>query len=163
MFNSLSKNSILYILDKNTKPVLKIGKVSEAKINPQFYGLTNQEIDITVNAGEEIYEFKKIPANLSIVSPSTGVIISDNTEDMMKEYESMVTHSQQVLDSIEYHKAVIDSQDNIMSALNPKFAKEKEQENKLNALEGRMENMEKGIGDIMAMLNQMMNKTQGGK
>ena len=163
MFSSLSKNSTLYILDKNAKPSLKIGKVSEAKVNPQFYGLTNQEIDITAEVNGDFYEFKKIPANLSILSPSVGVVISDNTEDMMKEYEGLVTHSQQVLDSIDYHKAVIESQDEIMAILNPRFAKEREQENKLNALEGRIGNMEKGIGDIRTMLTQMMNQTQGGK
>ena len=100
---------------------------------------------------------------MSIVNPSTGVVISDNTDDMMKEYEGLVTHSQQILDSIDYHKAVIESQDEIMAILNPRFAKEKEQENKLNALEGRIGNMEKGIGDIRTMLTQMMNQTQGGK
>ena len=161
MFSSLGKNSTLYILDKNTKPTLRVGKVSEAKINPQFYGLTNQEIDITAEANGDSYEFKKIPANLSIVSPSTGIVISDNTEDMMKEYEGLVTYSQQVLDSIEYHKSVIGSQDEIMAILDQRFAKEREQENKLNALEGRIGNMEKGIGDIRTMLAQMINKTQG--
>lgn len=157
MFSALSKNSTFYILDKTSKPVVKIGKVVEAKINPQFYGLSNQEIDITVDVNGQTYEFKKIPVNLSILSPSSGIIISDNADDMIKEYSSMVSASKQILDSIDYHNSVIASEDEIMSILNPKYAKEKEQENKLNALEGRVGNMEQGIDDIKKLLIQMSN------
>lgn len=156
MFNTLGKNSVFYILDKNNKPTIKIGKVTEAKINPQFYGLANQEMDITVDVNGDSYEFKKIPSNVSIISPSIGIVISDNPEDMIKEYDSMVSTSKQVLESIEYNQSIIDSRDEIMSILNPRFAKEKEQENKLKSLEGRVGNMEQGIDDIKTMLSKLI-------
>lgn len=158
MFNTLGKNSLFYILDKNNKPTIKVGKVIDTKINPQYYGMANQEIDITVDVDGDSYEFKKVPANVSIISPSNGIIISDNTDDMIKEYNSMIGFSQQILDSIDYHKSVIDSQDEIMSILNPKYAKEKEQENKLNTLQNRVSNMEQGIDDIKTMLSKLINK-----
>ena len=156
MFNTLGKNSVFYILDKNNKPTIKIGKVTEAKINPQFYGLANQEMDITVDVNGDSYEFKKIPSNVSIISPSIGIVISDNPEDMIKEYDSMVSTSKQVLESIEYNQSIIDSRDEIMSILNPRFAKEKKQENKLKSLEGRVGNMEQGIDDIKTMLSKLI-------
>ena len=155
MFSTLSKNSVFYILDKNTKPTIKVGKVTDAKINSQFYGLANQEMDITVDVNGETYEFKKIPNNVSIISPSIGIIISDNPEDMIKEYDAAVNTSKQILDSIDYHKSIINSRDEIMSVLNPRYAKEKEQENKLNSLETRVGNMESGINDIKQLLLKM--------
>ena len=158
MFSALSKNSVFYILDKNGKPNLKVGKVTNTTINPQCYGLTNQEIDIVVDVNGDSYEFKKIPANLSIVSPSNGIVISDNVDDMTKEFETMIKISQQTIDSIDYHKGVIYSKDEILSILNPRFAKEREQENKLNSLEGRVGNMEQGIDDIKVMLSKILNK-----
>ena len=162
MFNNLGKNSVFYILDKNNeKPILKVGKITDTKINPQFYGLTNQEMEISAVADGQEYIFKKIPTNLSIVSPSAGIVISDNPQDMINENESMVSVSQQALKMVDYNKAVVDSRDEIMSILNPRFAKEKEQENKLNALEGRVGNMEQGIGDIKTMLSKLINVKQG--
>lgn len=158
MFSALSKNSVFYILDKNGKPNLKVGKVTNTTINPQCYGLTNQEIDIVVDVNGDSYEFKKIPANISIVSPSNGIVISDNVDDMTKEFETMIKISQQAIDSIDYHRGVIDSKDEILSILNPRFAKEREQENKLNSLEGRVGNMEQGIDDIKVMLSKILNK-----
>lgn len=163
MFSNLGQNSLFYILDKNNKPTLKIGKVTEAKINPQFYGLANQEMDIKVDVNGDIYEFKKIPVNVSIISPSTGIVIADNVEDMTKEYEGLVSSSQQVLDNIEYYKGIVNGKDEIYSKLNPKYAKEREQENKLNNLEGRVGNVESGIEDIKAMLSKVLNSKQGGQ
>lgn len=158
MFSNLGQNSIFYILDKNNKPILKIGKVTKVNITPQSYGLTNQSMDIIVDVNGNTYEFQKIPSNLSIISPSTGIVISDNPEDMTKEYEMMIKTSQQVLDSIDYHQSVLDSKDEIMSALNPRFAKEKEQENKIIALENKVTNIEQGIFDMKTMMSQLLTK-----
>lgn len=160
MFNTLAKNSLFYILDKNNKPTLKVGKVVKAEINPQFYGLANQFIDIDVDVDGDTYQFKKAPNNLSIYSPTNGIVVSDNVEDMTKEFETMVKISQQAVESIDYHRGVIESKDEILSILNPKFAKEKEQENKLNSLEGRVINMEKGIGDIRDMLSKVLSNKE---
>ena len=77
---------------------------------------------------------------------------------MTREFETMVKLSQQAIDTIDYHRGIIDSKDEILSILNPRFAKEKEQENKLNSLEGRVGNMEQGIDDIKTMLSKMLNK-----
>ena len=158
MFSALSKNSVFYILDKNTKPTIKVGKVTDAKINPQYFGLANQEMDITVDVNGDTYEFKKVPNNVSIISPSVGIVISDNPDDMIREYDTMVSSSRQVLDSIDYHKSVIESRDEIMTVLNPRYAKEREQENKLNSLETRVGNMESGIDYIKEMLLKMSNE-----
>lgn len=158
MFSTLSKNSVFYILDKNTKPTIKVGKVTDAKINPQYFGLANQEMDITVDVNGDTYEFKKIPNNVSIISPSVGIVISDNSDDMIREYDTMVSSSRQVLDSIDYHKSVIESRDEIMTVLNPRYAKEREQENKLNSLETRVGNMESGIDYIKEILLKMSNE-----
>lgn len=158
MFSNLVQNSLFYILDKNNKPSLKVGKVSKININPQYFGMNNQELDIIVDVNGDTYEFKKIPNNLSILSPSTGIVISDNIDDINKEVDSMIKYSQQIVDNIEYHKSVLESKDEIMSILNPKYAKEKEQENKLNLLDGRVGNVEKGIDEIKTMLNQILNK-----
>lgn len=159
MFSTLGQNSLFYILDKNNKPSLKIGKVKEIKINPQSYGLVNQQADIFVDVNGDNYEFKNIPTNVSIYSPSIGIIISDNTDSMIKEFESILSHSQEVLNSIDYHKSILDSKDKIMSYLNPKFAKEKEQENKIIALETKVNNIENGISDMKTMMSELLNKT----
>ena len=149
MFSTLKQNSIFYIFDKNINPNIKIGKVVNISVNPQNYGLANQEIDITIDVNGDTYEFKKIPANLSIVSPSKGIIISDNVEDMTKEVEVTINNSQQIIDSIDYHKSILDAKDNLLSVLNPRFAREKEQESKLIALENKVDNILNMLSNVI--------------
>ena len=136
MFNTLKQNSLFYIFDKNINPNIKIGKVKNISTNPQNYGLANQEIDITIDVNGDTYEFKKIPANLSIVSPSKGIIISDNVEDMTKEVEVTINNSQQIIDSIDYHKSILE-------------AKDKEQELKLIALENKVDNILNMLSNVI--------------
>ena len=149
MFNTLKQNSLFYIFDKNINPNIKIGKVKNISTNPQNYGLANQEIDITIDVNGDTYEFKKIPASLSIVSPSKGIIISDNVEDMTKEVEVTINNSQQIIDSIDYHKSIINAKDDLLGILNPRFAKEKEQESKLIALETKVDNILNMLSDVI--------------
>lgn len=149
MFNTLKQNSLFYIFDKNINPNIKIGKVKNISTNPQNYGLANQEIDITIDVNGDTYEFKKIPANLSIVSPNKGIIISDNVEDMTKEVEVTINNSQQIIDSIDYHKSILEAKDNLLSVLNPRFAREKEQESKLIALENKVDNILNMLSNVI--------------
>lgn len=158
MFNALTKDSVFYILDKNTKPTLKVGKVTKVETNPQYYGLSTQEVNISVDVNGDAYEFKKIPSNCSIISPSAGIVISDNKEDMTREFETLVSVSQQHIDNIEYDKLVVESKDSILSILNPQFAKEKEQEVRFTSLESRVGGVEKGINDIKSLLVEALNK-----
>lgn len=159
MFSTLGQNSIFYILDKNNKPTLKVGKVTKVNVNPQYYGLTNQEVDLVIDVNGETYEFKKLPANVSIISPTANIVISDNKDDMIKEFEGMCKISKQTIDSIDYHRGVLESKDEILSILNPNFAKEKEQEAKIIALENKVSNIETGISDMKSMMSELLNKT----
>ena len=60
---------------------------------------------------------------------------------MTKEVEVTINNSQQIIDSIDYHKSILEAKDNLLSVLNPRFAKDKEQELKLIALENKVDNI----------------------
>ena len=47
-----------------------------------------------------------------------------------------------------------------MRELNPQFAKEKEQEEKIGILEQKMNGMDKTLTNISMMLNQMLNRSK---
>lgn len=155
MFSALRQNSNIYILDKNNVPTLKIGQVVNIS-TPQFYGI-NQTVDITVNTNGENIDFKKIPANLSVANIN-NVIISENQDNLSIEVESMIRNSKEIIDNIDYHKSVITAGEDILKKLNPKFAKDKEQEEKINNLENTVTKMQDNIQDIKTMLQNVLNK-----
>ena len=162
MFSTLRQNSPIYVLDKKDSPVLKKGIIET--VSPQrsrtgsFYGQPmDMIVDIRVNIDGTSQEFKNIPASLSIANDG-NIVISETKEAMSTEVDSMLSISKQILESIDYHKDVIEKCEQILKDLNPQFAKDKLQEEKINSLESRIGGVENTLGDIKDMLSKVLNK-----
>ena len=161
MFSTLRQNSPIYILDKKGSPVLKKGVVES--VGPQrsrtgsFYGQPlDMVVDITVNVDGAKEEFKNIPASLNIANDG-NLVISESKEAMSTEVDSMLSISKQILESVDYHQEVIEKCEQILKDLNPQFAKDKLQEEKINNLEERIGGVENTLGDIKDMLSKALN------
>ena len=161
MFSTLRQNSQIYILDKKGSPVLKKGVIesvsSQRSRTGSFYGQPmDMVVDITVNVEGSTEEFKNIPASLSIANDG-NMVISESREAMSTEVDSILSISKQILESVDYHKEVIDKCEQILKDLNPQFAKDKLQEEKINSLEERIGGVEDTLGDIKDMLSKVLN------
>ena len=161
MFSTLRQNSQIYILDKKGSPVLKKGVIesvsSQRSRTGSFYGQPmDMVVDITVNVDGTKEEFKNIPASLSIANDG-NMVISESREAMSTEVDSILSISKQILESVDYHKEVIDKCEQILKDLNPQFAKDKLQEEKINSLEERIGGVEDTLGDIKDMLSKALN------
>ena len=161
MFSTLRQNSPIYILDKKGSPVLKKGIIES--VSPQrsksgsFYGQPlDMVVDIVVNVDSSKEEFKNIPASLSIANDG-NLVISESKETMSTEVDSMLSISKQILESVDYHQEVIEKCEQILKDLNPQFAKDKLQEEKINSLEERIGGVENTLGDIKDMLSKALN------
>ena len=162
MFSTLRQNSQIYILDKKGSPVLKKGVIesvsSQRSRTGSFYGQPmDMIVDIRVNIDGTSQEFKNIPASLSIANDG-NIVISETKEAMSTEVDSMLSISKQILESVDYHKDVIEKCEQILKDLNPQFAKDKLQEEKINSLESRIGGVENTLGDIKDMLSKVLNK-----
>ena len=162
MFSTLRQNSPIYVLDKKDSPVLKKGIIET--VSPQrsrtgsFYGQPmDMIVDIRVNIDGISQEFKNIPASLSIANDG-NIVISETKEAMSTEVDSMLSISKQILESVDYHKDVIEKCEQILKDLNPQFAKDKLQEEKINSLESRIGGVENTLEDIKDMLSKVLNK-----
>lgn len=153
MFSALRQGSLLYILDKSI-PSLKIGQVvSVSSPLNQFgaYGMTQSTVDITVKVEDKNQEFKQVPSNLA-VAPFGNVLIGESRDSIAQEVESMIKISHQVLDSVEMHKHQLEICEEILKELNPQYAKQKDQEEKIINLETKLGGIESKIDSICNML-----------
>lgn len=154
MFSALRQGSLVYILDKS-EPSLKIGQVvSVSSPLNQFgaYGMTQSTVDITVKVEDKNQEFKQVPSNLN-VAPFGNVLIGESKDSIVQEVESMIKLSNQVLDSIEMHKHQVEACEEILKELNPQFAQQKDQEEKISNLEFKLGGIESKIDSIFNMLH----------
>lgn len=173
MFQGLRQNSLFYILDKGENLELKLGQVVSVS-NPmpkynqyvptQPYAQPEMVVDVSVKVGDETMDFKQLPANLSIANfGQNGVVVSDSKEAMSAEVEAMLRNSKGIIESVPFHEKVIASCDVMLRELNPQFAKEKEQEEKIGALEEKMVGIEGTLGQMMTMLSSALETNKSKK
>ena len=166
MFQGLRTNSLFYVLDKGENPNLQIGQVVSVS-NPQTKyptfnnGFTPHPmetvVDVKVKLGDEEVDFKQLPANGQIANDK-NLVVSDNKDVMSAEVDAMLRQSKAILDSVDYNKRVVESCEGMLQQLNPQIAKEKEQAEKINKLEGKVSGIEGKIDKMMGWLQQTMSK-----
>ena len=149
MFSALRQGSVLYILEKGSNPTLKIGSVVGITYpTNNFLGST---IDINVKVGDQSLDFKNVPSSQSVTSyPNT--IITETKELMSNEVDNMLQNSRSVVDSIDYHKNIIEQCEKILKDLNPRFAKEKERDEDITNLKNKMGGIESKMGQVLTLL-----------
>lgn len=170
MFGGVRQGSLIYILNKTANGAeLKIGSVEtvsnpQPKYGPQMsvYGQQESTIDIRVKCGEEYIDLKQLTTSLNITS-NNGLVVSDSKEAMSAEVEAMQRTSRQIIDSVEYHQGIIEQCDIMLRELNPQFAKEKDQEEKIGILENKMGSIEGTLSNIQAMLSTVLSASPHSK
>lgn len=171
MFSGLRQNGLFYILEKGEDLKLRVGQVISVS-NPQpKYGQFNtptfgsqpeMTVDVRVKVDEETMDFKQLNANASIAN-SGNVVVSDSKDAMSAEVEGLLRTSKAILESVPYHEKMLVACDNVLRDLNPSFKKEKEQEEKIGALEEKMVGIEGTLNDMMTMLSSALGQSKSKK
>lgn len=166
MFQGLRQGGLFYILDKGEDVSLKVGQVVSVSNpqprysnfgNPTYGSQPDMVVDVKVKVADEVMEFKQLNASINIAN-SGNMVVSDSKEAMSAEVEGLMRSSRQVIDSISYHEKVVASCDAMLRELNPQFAKEKEQEEKIGALEERMGNIDDKLSAMFDLLSDSLGK-----
>lgn len=166
MFQGLRQGGLFYILDKGEDASLKVGQVVSVSNpqprysnfgNPTYGAQPDMVVDVKVKVADEVMEFKQLNANINIAN-SGNMVVSDSKEAMSAEVEGLMRSSKQIIDSISYHEKVVTSCDAMLRELNPQFAKEKEQEEKIGALEERMGNIDDKLSAMFDLLSDTLGK-----
>ena len=172
MFSGVRANQFLYILEKGERPTLKVGQVISvsnpmSKFGgpmPAFGQAMDSVVDISVKVGEDVKEFKQLPSTMSVANLGPNIIISDSRDGMISEVEGMAKASRDLLESVPFHQSVISSCEVILRELNPRLAKEIEQEAKIGELQGQVSQLTASIGQIHKMLaDALQDKGAGNK
>lgn len=146
MFQSLRQGNQVYILHKDSRPYVDVGtivKVSEPmpkyQMQPMFGQPQEMVVDITVNVDNREMSYQKLPASADIADfGTTGIVISVSREAMNSEVTSLKSRSIDAINSVDYHRGVIESCDEILSKLNPEFAERQKQRSEIDELKERV-------------------------
>jgi len=166
MFQQLRANNQLYILHKDTKPYIEIGSVTSVSAPKPKYPMPQpgtlpqleMVVDITANVNGQSVSLQGLPANVDIADCGNNgnVVVSCSREAMNSEVASMKQRSYDILNSIDYHKSVIQGCDDMLRTLNPEFAAKQAQDKEIADLKGQMSEMSRSMSELMAMNKQLM-------
>ena len=168
MFSNLRSGSQVYILHKDTTPYIEIGQVVSVSQPIPRYQTNNfmapQElvVDIVVSVNGNNITLQKLPANLDVADQGTAngsLFISTSRESMNTEITSLRQKSQDIINSIDYHKKVIQDCEILLQRLNPEFAEQKQQKQEIDNLKAQMAEMMSGMKELMSQLKKETPKT----
>ena len=168
MFKSLRPNNPVYVLHKDTAK-LEIGTLVSVsnpvpKYQPQPMYMNTQElvVDIVVKINNQDISYKQIPAHSDLVDfGDNGIIVTANREAMNSEILSLKQRSINIVDSIEFHKGIIENCDKMLSELNPEFAEKQMQQNEINNLKSSVSELSDKITKLLALNEQLTSKLKG--
>jgi uncharacterized coiled-coil protein SlyX len=163
MFQSLRPNNQLFILRKD-KPELVVGSVISVstpmpknQMQPAFGPHQEMVVDIIAKVNNEDVTYQKIPASADIADfGNNSVVISDNREAMNAEILSLKKKSNDIINSIDYHKDVVIGCDRILGELNPEIAEKQAQQKEIDSLRDQVSEMTKNMAALMETNKQLI-------
>lgn len=161
MFSALRQGALVYILEKGETPSIKIGQVESVTqprpkyntFNPTAPFGANMEtvVDITVRLDNDKKDYIGIPSNASIHGYG-NIVISESRDAMASEVNNMLQTSKQALESIDYHRNVIKTCEEMLKQLDPDYAKQQERDDAIDSLKSEVGSLKSDMSRILDLL-----------
>lgn len=160
MFQSLTQGAIIPILYKNEPRVVE-GKVMSVNTHMPTYNpsqpmslLNGPVTDITVQVNNETIPFAGLPSGGVIANfPDKSMFISTDKTAIVREVESMLSSSKQVLEQIPVHTKMVKDCEALLIQLQPEKQKEAQQAQEIESLKTQLSNMNDKFDKIVEMLS----------
>ena len=164
MFQNLRTGNTIYVLNKENGLSLEKGTiVSESLPVPKYPLATtfgNQEmlVDIIVKINNQEITYQKLPANSDIADfGNTGIVLSASKEAINSEIVSLKTKSEDIINSVDYHKNIINDCDKLLSELNPDFAERQKQQDEIKMLKEQISSVAESVSTLISELRKAKN------
>ena len=161
MFQNLRSGNQVFILHKDGHPSMEIGSIVSVsmpmpkyQVPPVFGQAQEMVVDLVVKVNNVDTTYQKLPATADIADFGlSGVVISTSRDAMNAEVMSLKNKSIDAINSVDFHKGVIEGCDGILAGLNPEFAERQQQQAEINDLKAQMAELIKINKDLMSRLD----------
>lgn len=164
MFSNLNKNNQVVIIDKSGDGVMKVGIVADIKQQNSTFqfnpiGVPNTTpIDIVVKYEDGSEDnFPQLPPNNSVFTYNNGnIIVCDGRDSARPEIERLHSYAKQHIESTPHYEKILASTEQMMCAIDPRYAKEQQNDAEIKNLKSGMQNMEGKLDSLTSMMQQFM-------
>ena len=160
MFQSLRASNQFFILHKESVPYVEIGSVVSVSAPmpkfafPQTFGQPQEMVvDVVVRVNDNNVTFQKLPANQEIADfgMNGAIVVATSKDAMNAELSSLRQKSIDIINSVNFHKSVIEGCDKTLRSLNPEYAEKQQQQEEITVLKQNMEEMRQNMVNLMKM------------
>lgn len=169
-FNSCAAGQPFYCLTKveGKRPVLEVGTVKEKVLLPPQYQLQTipnamngmsqppQQVRITATFNGTDRILPDVPANVEVAQKG-DITFTGSTPAMLQVIDAMAQNSKAELGRTDYNHMVLESCDEMVETLNPRYAEEKQRDRAIKALNERQDAQEKKLDKILEKLDEYLN------
>lgn len=115
-------------------------------------------VDVVVNIGGQNTNLQGLPAGAEIADfgQNGNIVVSCSRDAMNGELSTLRQKSVDILNSVEYHKGMIESCDKMLNALNPEFAAKQQQEQEIDMMKQQIATMTQNMNTLMQMNQKLM-------
>lgn len=142
LFKDVKQNYPVFILDKQNVKFTQ-GKVQSVSFphmdNSAPLGMNKTVIDVVIEADGKSATYA-MPENLSIVYAG-DIVLSTDKDGIVREIEAMKMSAEQVLNSVDRQKEIVEKSSQLLVELNPEFKAKQENEQRLSSLESSMKEL----------------------
>ena len=121
---------------------------------PQNFGQPQEMVvDVVVRVNDNNVTFQKLPANQEIADfgMNGAIVVATSKEAMNAELSSLRQKSVDIINSVDFHRSVIEGCDKTLRSLNPEYAEKQQQQEEITVLKQNMEEMRQNMASLMRM------------
>lgn len=160
MFQNISQGATIYVLYRN-EPRVAEGRVVSVNTHMPTYNpnqpmsiLNGLVTDISVQIGNDTLPFIGLPANGVLANfQDKGLFISLDKSSVLREIETMMAASKQVIEQIPVHQKMIKECDRLLLELQPERRKEAQTEKDIENLKTQLDTMSSKFDQMVEMLS----------
>lgn len=160
MFSNLSNGSVLYGIDRRgemkwfTGSVERITPSINQPYKANFGQFPSLSLDIIASINGEQKEFKQVPSNDIIADfGQNAFIIADNKDSLCNYVKTLLKQSEDVVNSVDVHKARIPQYKSILNELMPGVSNATE----VKELKEQVNTLQSQLSEALTLLKQRTN------
>ena len=144
LFKDVKQNYPVYVLDKQELTISqgKVQSVGFPRMDMLHSNTSSLVVDITIEVDNKTATYT-IPENLSITYAG-NIVLSTDKEGLTHEIEAMRNSAEQVINSVDKQKEILEKSTKLLSELNPAYKEKQEADMRFSSLESQ-------IGEIKEM------------
>ena len=145
------------INDRKIVPKYELGKVvavSEPRYLPpqpgQYQAMQTRVVDLTVELTGETKTYT-VPESQN-VAKAMGITLSTSIDPIMNELNAIKNTSQDIINSVDAHRAKIEACESILEDINPAFKQTREQDRKIAGIENKVNDLTDSFEDLKKLI-----------